>query len=314
MLGFIFGSLVKKLKRAASDVSDDFVKSAGQELNYFFDQKLDPLADKLDYIAQKRIEQSKVEIEELETKIKVDLEFLLNNADEKASKQIEHINQVRELAIADLRETIGQTDAYLENRINQISLVVMKALNLTEEITKTTLSEINNLEYQLFQDANQLVDKFIDGIDEVLEGKIEQIRNELKKNLAHPLPNPFDKCKQKLKIQWKFGSRISDIEIYELNECYELSKLNEKTAIDEVLKVYGQLQLNAARMAALARNAPELKKRAIEDWIEYGVLCEFWRNTIEDYASNEPLLLEADKPQNLMIGQSNEQNWINLSD
>lgn len=160
MLGFIFGSLVNKLKRAASDVSDDFVKSAGQEFSYFFDEKLDPLAEKLDYIAQKRIEQSKVEIEKLETKIKVDIEFLLNNADDKASKQIEHINQVRELAIADLRSTIGQTDAYLENRINQMSLLVMKALTLTEEIAKTTLSEINNLQYQLFQDANQLVDKF----------------------------------------------------------------------------------------------------------------------------------------------------------
>lgn len=314
MLGFINASLVKKLKRAAGDVSNDFVKSAGLEVSYLFDEKLYPLADKLDYIAQKRIEQSKLEIEELETKIIADLEFLLNNADEKTSKQLDRINQVRELAIADLRATIGQTDVYLENRINQLSLVVMKAFSLTEKITKTTLTEINNIEYQLFQDANQLVDKFIDGIDEVLEGKIEQIRNELKKNFAHPLPNPFDKCKQKLKIQWKFGSRISDIELYELNECYELSKLNEKTAIDEVLKVYGQLQLNAARMAALARNAPELKKRAIEDWIEYGLLCEFWRNTIENYASTEPLLLEPYKPPNLIIGQSNEENCINLSD
>lgn len=313
-MGFVFGGLVKKLKRAASDVSDDFVKSAGQELSYFFNEKLDPLADKLDYIAQKRIEQSKVEIEKLETKIKTDIEFLLNNADKKASKQIEHINQVREAAIKDLRETIGQTDAYLENRINQMSLVVMKALSLTEKITKTTLSEINNLEHQLFQDANQLVDKFIDGIDEVLEGKIERIRNEFKKNLAHPLPNPFDKCKQRLKIQWKFGSTISDIELYELNQCYELSKLNEKTAIDRVLKIYGQLQLNAARMAALARNAPELKRRAIEDWIRYGVLCEFWRNTIEDYAFTELLLLEPDKPQNPIIGQGNQPNCINLND
>lgn len=311
---FVFGSLVKKLKRAARDVSDDFVKSAGQELSYFFDQKLDPLADKLDYIAQKRIEQSKVEIEKLETKIKADIEFLLNNVDEKASKQIEQINQVREAAIKDLRETIGQTDAYLENRINQMSFLVMKALILTEKLTKTTLGEINNLEHQLFQDANQLVDKFINGIDEVLEGKIEQIRNELKKNLAHPLPNPFDKCKQRLKIQWKLGSTISDVELYELNQCYELSKLNEKTAIDQVLKIYGQLQLNAARMAALARNAPELKRRAIEDWIRYGVLCEFWRNTIEDYAFIEPLLLEPDKPQNLIISQGNQPNCINLSD
>ena len=81
-----------------------------------------------------------------------------------------------------------------------------------------------------------------------------------------------------------------------------------------MLKIYGQLQLNAARMAALARNAPELKRRAIEDWIRYGVLCEFWRNTIEDNAFTEPLLLEPDKPQNPIIGQGNQPNCINLSD
>ena len=61
-------------------------------------------------------------------------------------------------------------------------------------------------------------------------------------------------------------------------------------------------------MVALARNAPELKRRAIEDWIKYGLLCEFWRNTIEDYAFTEPLSLEPYKPQNLIIGQGKEPN------
>ncbi len=160
----------------------------------------------------------------------------------------------------------------------------MKALTYAEEIgseftpeefkirlVEPTLAEINVLEDKLFQDANQLVDK----IDEAVEGKIELIRNELRRHLAHALPNPFDKCKQKLKIGLKPGSMLSDTELYELSECYELSKLDENTPIDEVLKTYGQLQLNAARMATLVKNVPELKRRAIQDWFKYGVLCGF---------------------------------------
>lgn len=100
---------------------------------------------------------------------------------------------------------------------------------------------------------------------------------------------------------------LSDWELYELSECYELSKLNENTPIDEVLKTYGQLQLNAARMAALVKNAPELKRRAIEDWLKYGVLCEFWRDTIKTYASTAPVLLEPQMSQERLIN-TDEQN------
>lgn len=95
---------------------------------------------------------------------------------------------------------------------------------------------------------------------------------------------------------------LSDIELYELSECYELSKLKEDTPIDDVLKIYGQLQLNSARMAALVKNAPELKRRAIQDWLKYGVLCEFWRDTIKSYVYTAPLLLEQQLPQRLLTG------------
>lgn len=308
MLGLIFGSLVKKLECAAGRVSQDFVKSTGQEISDLFDQKLYPLASKLDYIAQARIKQS----EELETKTKTDIEDLLNNADEKIKQTLESINEVRQAAL----ETIGKTDAYLENRINQISLVVMETLKYAQEIgsdftpeefhrklVEPTLAEINDIEDKLFQDANQLVDK----IDEAIDGKLELIRNELKKHLTHALPGPFDKCRQRLKIAWKPGAMLSDIELYQLNECYELSKLTENTPIDDVLKIYGQLQLNAARMAALVKNAPELKRRAIQDWLKYGVLCEFWRDTIESYDTNS-LVLEPQNQQKLLTGKGNDQN------
>lgn len=317
MLGFIFGGLVKKLERAAGNVSRDFVKSAGQEVGQLFDEKLYPLADKLDYMAQERIKQSKGDIEELERKTKADIESLLNNAHGKAKQALEEVDQVREAAIRDLKETIGQSDAYLENRINQVSLVVMEALKYAQDIgseftpqefnkrlVEPTLAEINVLEEKLFQEANQIVDK----IDEAIDGKLELIRNELKKHLAHALPNPFDKCRQRLKIGLKPGARLSDIELYELSECYELSKLDENTTIDEVLKIYGQLQQNAAMMAALVKKAPELKRRAIQDWLKYGVLCEFWRDTIKSYDSTAPLVLAPQKPQRLLTGKGDDQN------
>ncbi|MBD1900147.1 hypothetical protein NDI44_15155 [Trichocoleus sp. DQ-A3] len=305
MLGWIFGGFIKKLERASKDVSQDFVKSAGKQIGELFDEKLYPLADKLDYIAQNRINQAKNEMEELETKTVGDIESLINQADEQVKKALENINQVREVALRDVRETIGITDTYLENRINQISLVVMEALQLGSQFTPEEINnkliapmlvEVNLLEEKLFKDANQLVDK----IDEAIDGKLEQIRNELKKHLAHALPNPFDKCRQRLKIGLKPGARLSDIELYELSECYELSKLNEKSSIDEVLKIYGQLQHNAAMMAALVKKAPELKRIAIQDWLKYGVLCEFWRGTIKTYDSTEPLLLKPEKSQRFL--------------
>lgn len=288
MLDFFFRGLVKELENSARDVSRDFVKSTGNEVR----DLLDDIAGKLDYIAQKRIKQSIDASREL----KVEIEALLDNADGKARQTLEAIDRVREDAIRDLRKTIGETDTYLENRIDQISLVVMEALNSTKGITETTLKEINLLEDKVFQDANQIVDK----IAEEMEAKLEQIRNELKKYLAHALPNPIDKCRQKLKIAWKLGGMLSDWELYELTECYELSQLNENTSIDEVLKTYGQLQLNAVRMAALVKNAPELKRRAVEDWLKYGVLCEFWRDTIKTYDSSSPILLEEQMPQMLL--------------
>lgn len=296
MLGWIFGGFIKKLERASKDVSQDFVKSAGKEISELFDKKLYPLADKLDYIAQNRIKQAKNEIEELETKTIGDIESLLNQTDEKVKDALENINQVRVAALIDIRETIGITDTYLENRINQISLTFMEALTLG---TTAIFTEINFLEEKLFKDANQLVDK----IDEAIDGKLEQIRNELKKHLAHALPNPFDKCRQRLKLGLKPGARLSDIELYELSECYELSKLNEKSSIDEVLKIYGQLQHNAAMMAALVKKSPELKRIAIQDWLKYGVLCEFWRGTIKTYDSTDPLLLKPEKSQPFFTGK-----------
>ncbi len=295
MLGWVVGGFVKKLKRELKEVTRDFVKKSSEEISDLFDTKLFPLANKVDYIAEKRIDQA----EKLENKVKTDIESLLNVADEKVKCNLEKLDQLREIAIRDLRETVGQTDFYLENRINQISLVVMKALNSTQDIAEITLAELNILEDKLVLDTNRIVDK----IDKIVDGQIEKIRNEFKKYLLHALPNPFDRCRRILKIELKPGGMLSDVDIYQLSECYELSKLNENTSINDVLKVYGQLQQNAAMMAALVEKAPELKRRAIEDWIKYGLLCEFWHDTMESYDTKKTFMLAPESYQNLLSSQ-----------
>jgi hypothetical protein len=278
---------VKKFERAAKDV----IKEGSQEISNLFDYKLKPLADQFDYVSQQRLQ----EIEDLETQTKVDIENLLNHANDKVKANLQEINQLREQVIKDSQQTISQTNFYLENRINQLSLAVMEAIGGVD----SSLQRVENLENQLFVDASQLIDK----IDEAIDGKLEFIRNELKRHLHHALPNPLDKCRQQLGIGWKFGGSISDMQLYKLNQCYELSKLNKNTSIDQVLETYGQLQHNAAMMAALVRKSPELRRRAIEDWMKYGLLCEFWRSTIADYTQQEQLKLQASYSQQILKGQ-----------
>jgi gas vesicle protein len=324
---YVFGNLVKKSERAAKSV----VKSAGKEVNeiieHLFDENLNPLADRLDYIAKKRIAQvgntSKQTIRDLSTlkdELKSDIDTLLSDVDETYKENLKltfnEINQARAEAIRDLREQLGETteqvDKCLETRINQISLALMQTLKqvqfisdqftpdeIREKLTKPTLEQFAAIEEKIFLDAEQIINK----IDEIITGTLQEIRNLLKSILLHTLPNPLDQCRQRLNIAWKSGLSLSDIEIYELTECIELSKLNENLAIDEVIKIYSQLELNAARMTALARNAKELRKRAIQDWIKYGMLCEFWQSAIAEYNVAEPRLLEPQ--QHFLTGTSN---------
>lgn len=292
-----------------------------------FDEQLNPLVDKLDYIAKKRINQvDKVSektienVSKLKDELKADIDSLLQEVDETYKDNLrqtfEEINQARVEAIYDLRKNLGEAteeiDKSLEARINQISKVLMETLKqaqvigdkyapeeIREQLTKPTLAQISAIEEKLFIDAERIINQ----IDEIVTGTVEEVRNLLKSLVQHTLPNPLDKCRQRLNIAWKSGLSLSDIEIYELTQCIELSKLNVNLPIEEVIKIYSQLELNAARMTALARNTTELRKKAIQDWLKYGMLCEFWRNTITDYDSKEPLMLPQ-KQQKFLTGRS----------
>lgn len=89
----MFGGVVKKFERAAKDV----IQESSQEISNLFDHQLKPLADQFDYVSQQRLQ----EIEDLETQTKVDIENLLNHANDKVKANLQEINQLREQVIKD---------------------------------------------------------------------------------------------------------------------------------------------------------------------------------------------------------------------
>lgn len=235
--------------------------------------------------------------------------ILIDKIDRKYKENLtltfKEINQARTKAISDLRALTGEIDAALENRIDQISLLVTEALTQVVQIAvqftpdaymtklvEPTFKKLNEFESQLFDDLDRRIDRifaeaesFRERVDEMLMGSIAEIRNDFfKRRQVYAMPNLLDKCRQNLNIASKPGAALTDIELYRLMECHELAKLNETTPIQRIIETYGQLQLNAIRMAAIARKAPALRKQAIKDWVKYGMLCEFWENVEKSYS------------------------------
>jgi len=141
MLGWLFGGFVRDLERTYKDA----LQSTGREVDRLFDKNISPLADKLDYVA-KRIDQ----VEELEDKVKQDIESLLNQTDGQIKDHLQIINDLRENSLKDIRETLGETNFYLENRIDQITLIVMESLTGAQNLSDRIFEQVNDLEEKTF--------------------------------------------------------------------------------------------------------------------------------------------------------------------
>ena len=256
-----------------------------QDINEIIDQT----TKKVDYMVAKRTDKVMNRMERLENKTVQDINEIIDQTDEKVKENLGEIDRIRRETIEEVNQTIQETDYYLENRINQISLIVMESIVETKDLIR----DLELLETQVFDDAGYLIDQ----IEEIVDKTIEQVRGELRRHSAELIPNPLDPCRQKLGLGLKLGFQLSDIEYYRLIECYELTKLTPNTRVQTIIETYGQLQLNAARMVALTRKAPELRKFAVEDWLKYGVLCQFWSNTIKIYDSTELEIESSPSPQ-----------------
>jgi len=196
------------------------------------------------------------------------------------------IDEAREKVKLDVKEVLGETDRIFERRIDQISDTLKETIsgiceiaeNYSPELYMTklvdpTINKLNNLEKEIFSDFDQRIEfifnnaeKFRDQLDGMITGTLEEVRYEYRK-----LGNLY-------------GVR-SEIEIYRKMELESLKKLNDdEISISGIIDVYGQLELNAIRLAAVARKAPSMRKQALRDWVKYRLLADFW-----DRASYKPV-------------------------
>ena len=246
VLNYLFDARAagRKLGQGFSGVAR---KEFDQAMDEFFDEHLYPFANHVEYIAKAFIKKA-----------------------ETTAKRIIH-------------ESIEQVSTLVESLFKKAEDWLKQAENIGKSITalikenliQPTLQEIERLETKLFQDANDLIDRF----EEVVTGQLEKLRLDIQK-FRHFIPAPWDQCKQQLNIHWKSGLDLSCLEIYRLMECYELSKINEDSPIDKIYETYAQLQHSAVLMKHLAKGAPAFQNLFINDWFKYGQLCEFWHQYI----------------------------------
>lgn len=231
----------RKLGQGFSEVAR---KEFDQAMDKYFDEHLYPFANHIEYIAKSLIKKAKTEARQL------------------VQESIEQITALVEALFKKAEDLLKQA----EDTGQAITLFIK------ENLIQPTLKEIERLETKLFQDANELIDRF----EEVVLGELHKLKLAIQ-SFKHSLPAPWDRCKQKLNLHWKSGLDFSDLEIYRLMECYELSKLNENTRIEKISETYAQLQYNAVLMKHLARGAPAFQQIFIKDWFKYGQLHDFWQ-------------------------------------
>lgn len=270
ILNFLFDAKAagRKLGQGFTKVAR---KSFDQIVDELFDQHLYPFANQVEYMANSLLG----ETEEVAKQI-------IDESIEQVSDLLEDFFKEAKTLLAPFQPTTV-LKTLIEPPLREVERLEAKLFQdandlvnrVREKLLEPTLKEIERLEAKLFQDANALLDRF----EEVMAGQIEKLKHEILK-FRHLLPAPWDRCKRQLNLHWKSGLDLSDLEIYRLMECYELSRLDENTPIKKIVETYAQLQNSAVLMKHLASGAPEFQKIFIKDWFKYGQLCEFWQQYI----------------------------------
>jgi len=247
--------LNKATKGAAKNTAQGFVdplKKEFTEVFYrLFDEKLNPLADKVDYIAQKRIKQSQEaakdvvthtvnSFSDLKDQVKEDVEGLIDNVDciykENLRLTFEEINQARAETILGLRAMIGDVDTSLEDRINQVSITIMTALKEAKEISnkfipgaftrdliEPTFERIDKVETKFFQDLNMVIDRLAG----VADATIDNARNKIFGFVLYGFIKKTYKVRIGIKSRFPvLVASLDDMKLYRYSEYINLEEID----------------------------------------------------------------------------------------
>lgn len=299
----------RRWNSAARGASRNMAEGAREEfneaMNDLFDKKVNPLMNNISYIASQKITQAQEaalgvvnhtvsNVAALKNEVRGDIENLLNNVDAKYKDNLtltfDEINQARAEAILDLRQTIGDVDQSLENRINQIAFLLMNVVAKAQEISDNftpgafrtklidpTFDRIDQLENQLYQDLDKLLNKLFQGYQVAVEDVREKILNGL---------SVVDKesgiKRDKFSLIPLLVKDLTDMEFYRYSTWLEMEKINKafisNDSMQKVIDSYLQLQINASRMNFRAKTlgVKDLQTLCVRDWVKYGQASQLY--------------------------------------
>ncbi|NEO18944.1 MAG: hypothetical protein F6J94_00360 [Moorea sp. SIO1F2] len=325
-LSKLFDSVEDALKRPFKIVAEGVAEGASdkalKEFEEFFNSSIRPFSDdvinKVDRVAannilrteeaaQRLLDHSKDNILAIENQVVEDIDHILERVDERYRGAMREtfleINRARAETLIDVRYTLGTVDQSLEARINQIALEMMTLLAQVDKIVQKTpgtfykelfdptITRLENLERDIFIKLDELV-KTLNcsraGTIEDLRISFNKIIEKARSTLPFSIFRRRTSCEKEMRQVYQEGS---DIYFYRVSEC-EINKIiNQRghtLTVQQIADNYGQLQLNASRMACLAKDiAPDLHDQIKGDWLEYGIKTRFWKNYLTNSSQGE---------------------------
>lgn len=304
-------------KKTAKDMSSGIFQGARQEfdtaMNGLFNDHLEPLfndvSNNLDKVAKNNIsrteESARAILEEgikgfkdIENQTNTHMESLLRNVDDRSRGIIQKIfaefNQARAEFILSVRTLIGEVDRDLENRINQLSLLMMDVLlqakdfpgQIQKDLIVPTIVKLGKLKDDISKDINNLLDRLGCITTVTIEIAFNRLENVLSKenpfakvefncdgNCGGWFRNQCHSCCEKVQL-------VHNHYNYDIMERYRLAKCWRESPLDrdplplpsEILDAYAQLEDNATRLFCYATKSNPISQGMLDtakDDIQY---------------------------------------------
>jgi hypothetical protein len=271
-----YNELVHKINPETLDLIYDELEKLRKDI----EKSLDKLSEKnilrVEESAKRLEEKAKRDILEIEAQLNKDINIFVDRIEEKyrsaARKAFQQINKMRAEALVDLRYSIGFIDEKLENRITQITKVLMETLTrlnetadkfrpekLRSEIIKPTFAELDELTADIVQHINQLVDKVgckVGGTVFNLEESLKRVVRTMPQGMMGTSPKKLCQsckltstsrecsCCQEEDLLDKNNKPLmmTDIKLFRYNVCMLESELDVESKVSSVMDVYATIQ------------------------------------------------------------------------
>jgi hypothetical protein len=245
--------------------SPDKIKEAIQNIKSYVVDKFSSFKLKLPFSIDVEL---RLVLDDSFIKIIDKIAFVIDNAVNKISAEFKIL--VKQI-FSDLSKLIDRID----NAIDKFFTGVSNTINdIQKKIVNPILEALLKLEEKFFKDLNQVLDKVFN----FFTGTLQDIRDDIDRIISFLIPNPFDPCRQATNTTLIPGPRLTSADLFNLFECHQLKRLeNSSTKVKEINEIYGVLQLQAFRLNCLSRGAPGLEEIFTKRWIQYGQLCDLWK-------------------------------------